>query len=245
MKVYIGPYKNWIGPYQIADKVFFWVDKYPELRGKEECAEYEKRWDYRAKDWLGDFLTYGFQKKVESKYLEDPRKETWFYKLLWWIHQKRERTIKVHIDKYDTWSMDHTLAYIIVPMLKQLKAEKHGAPFVDDEDVPDDLRSTSADPMTEQQKEWGDVDSNHFKRWDYVLDEMIWAFEEHAKDDEPNFWIEEPKGMYFEQCLDNPSLSEMKHDKEGVFNHTTYNIYHERKKNGFRLFGKYYQALWD
>ena len=38
----------------------------------------------------------------------------------------------VKIDYWDTWSMDHTLSYIIVPMLKQLKATKHGAPYVDD-----------------------------------------------------------------------------------------------------------------
>ena len=245
MKVKIGKYKNWIGPYQIADKVFFWVNENPELLGKEECDKYEHRWDYRAHQWLGEFLTYGFQKKVDSKYLEDPRKETWFYKLLWWIHQKRERTIKVRIDKYDTWSMDHTLAYIIVPMLKQLKAEKHGAPCVHDDDVPDYLKTTAADPMTEKQKEWGDVDSNHFKRWDYILDEMIWAFDEHAKDDEPNFWIEEPVGMYFEPCENNPKLTTIKHDKEGVFDSDAYNAYHERKANGFKLFGKYYQGLWD
>ena len=36
----------------------------------------------------------------------------------------------VKIDRYDTWSMDHTLADIILPMLKQLNTEKHGAPNV-------------------------------------------------------------------------------------------------------------------
>jgi hypothetical protein len=29
-----------------------------------------------------------------------------------------ERKIDVRIDKYDTWNMDSTLAYIILPMLK-------------------------------------------------------------------------------------------------------------------------------
>jgi hypothetical protein len=32
MKVYIGPYKNWFGPYQLAEKLCFWAkpvtDKY-------------------------------------------------------------------------------------------------------------------------------------------------------------------------------------------------------------------------
>lgn len=246
MKVRIGPYKNYLGPYQIADKVFFWCDEYatyPEIGGNPDL---EKRWDFRAKEWLVEFLAYGFQKKdPNNRYLEDNRKETLFARLLSWIYSKRKRTIKVHIDKFDTWSMDHTLAYIIVPMLKQLQETKHGAPYVDDEDVPEHLRSTTADPMTEKQKEWGDVDSNHFKRWDYVLGEMIWAFEQHALDDEPDFWIEQPVGMYFEPCEDNPSLSTMKYDKEGTFDQDAYNAYQERKANGFRLFGRYYQGLWD
>ncbi len=42
--------------------------------------------------------------------------------------------------------MDYTLSHIVVPMLKQLKETKHGAPFVDDEDVPEELKSTSAPP---------------------------------------------------------------------------------------------------
>jgi hypothetical protein len=88
------------------------------------------------------------------------------------------RVRHVKIDRWDTWSMDHTLSFIILPMLKQLKESKHGAPGVDDEDVPDQLKSTSAPPKENEY----DVDGNHFGRWDYVLDEMIFAFE-HLVDD--------------------------------------------------------------
>lgn len=242
MKVKIGKYKNWIGPYQIAEKVFFWCDKYatyPEIGGDPNL---EKRWDYRAKEWLGEFLAYGFQKKdPNNKYFEDNRKETWFYRLLSWIYSKRKRTIKVHIDKWDTWNMDGTLSLIILPMLKQLNAEKHGAPYVDDEDVPEELKSTSAPPKENEY----DTDENHFKRWDYVIGEMIWAFEQNNLDEEPEFWIEKPEGMYFEPCEDNPNLSTMKYDKEGKFDSDAYKAYHDRKANGFKLFGKYYTGLWD
>ena len=27
MKVYIGPYRDWFGPYQLAEKIMFWKDK--------------------------------------------------------------------------------------------------------------------------------------------------------------------------------------------------------------------------
>ena len=141
------------------------------------------------------------------------------------------RQIEIRIDKFDTWSMDHTLALIIVPMLKQLKATKHGAPYVDDEDVPEHLRSTSAPPPDDP---W-DVDDNHFKRWDWVMDEMIWAMEQVVKDDESEF--------YDHSAVDNTSLKSwiatVKIDREGL------QQYHDRIQNGCRLFGKYFQNLWD
>ena len=98
--------------------------------------------------------------------------------VLWNNRYWNRRKIKIRIDHYDSWSMDHTLALIIVPMLKQLKATKHGAPFVDDEDVPKELRSIYALP-----REPWDTDGNHFKRWEWVLDEMIFAFEHKLNDD--------------------------------------------------------------
>jgi hypothetical protein len=64
----------------------------------------------------------------------------------WLWFDRRTQTVKVRIDRWDTWSMDDTLAPIILPMLVQLKETKHGAPIVDDEDVPKELKSTSAEP---------------------------------------------------------------------------------------------------
>ena len=88
----------------------------------------------------------------------------------------------VKIDNYDTWSMDTTLTPIILPMLKQLKETKHGAPFTEDADVPERLRSTTPAAQKAKKESW-DSDGNHFKRWDWILDEMIWAFEQLADDE--------------------------------------------------------------
>jgi hypothetical protein len=52
------------------------------------------------------------------------------------------------------------------------------APHTDDEDVPEYLRSHMAQP---KEHEW-DTDSLHFMRWDWILDEMIWAFEQKVND---------------------------------------------------------------
>ena len=45
-----------------------------------------------------------------------------------------KRRVSVEVDSFDSWSLDHTLALIILPALIQLKHTKHGVPseFVDD-----------------------------------------------------------------------------------------------------------------
>jgi hypothetical protein len=148
----------------------------------------------------------------------------------------------VKIDKWDTWSMDSTLTPIILPMLQQLKQSKHGAPFVEDEDVPEDLRSTSA-PAKEH--DW-DTDDNHFKRWDWVIDQMIWSFEELNKDDwEKQFYSGESDIQWLEDEATGHSIMEhgpnhtYKWDKDGYMKHN------ERIQNGLVLFGKYFRNLWD
>ena len=149
-----------------------------------------------------------------------------------WFNYSPQQSIKVKIDKWDTWSMDHTLAHIILPMLKQLKATKHGAPCTDDKDVPKALRSTNA-PAKENK--W-DTDENHFKRWDWILDEMIWAFEQKCRDN----WEDDYYGDYIENQKNGPMAGSFEWiDHEGRAAHQ------ERMSNGFKLFGKYYENLWD
>ena len=211
MKVIIGPYKRWIGPYQLADMVFWWQKKYDD-----DCVWADRA--HRFGTWLSE-------KKDGS--------DTWLLKLCNWVQDKRQRQVYVRIDHYDTYSMDHTLSYMIVPMLKQLKATKHGAPWVDDEDVPDSLKSTNADPKG---NDW-DTDSNHFLRWDYILDEMIWAFSQQLDDEaDTKFYTHAPKVAGEE--LDS-YIHRMQVDEAGL------KAWSDRKRNGYRLFGKYYEALWD
>ena len=187
MKVIIGPYKNWWGPHQIADLM-------QHVGVSEDTC-----------DKIGEFLC-----------------NTWLSPICGWIDSKRHRKVYVRIDKCDTWGMDSTLALIILPMLKQLKATKHGSPLIDDEDVPENLHMTKKemdifhygdDRYTKQEVEVADV--KFFARWEYILDEMIWAFE---------------------QIIDGESVAAL--DALGL-------AYHERIKRGTTFFGKYYSSLWD
>jgi len=241
MKIYFSNYRHhWISPYTILDYVFFWTD-----------------WSKCSRD-------KSLQSAIDSmdgkyKYVEHPEwVERWSDRLepisqgIQWVLDRVHPKIEyVKIDRWDTWSMDHTLAHIVLPMLKQLKATKHGSPLVDDEDVPEHLRSTAA-PAKEN--EW-DTDDNHFLRWDWALDEMIFAFECKVDDSWQDAFRsgvldvitvpvdkdgnEVAKGEHkFWQMKDGPNNT-YKCDYEGM------KVVEARIQNGFRLFGKYYQALWD
>lgn len=180
MKVYMGPYKNWVGPYQIAS-------------------------------WLKIFGVSNERCRKIGKYLS----ETWVMYFCQWIEKKRKRKIKVKIDNYDVWGLYDTLAAIIYPSLVRLQKVKGGAPFADDEDVPPGIGLKKSEaPKVE---DW-ETDDNHFKRWDWILNEMIFSFEQIHKD-----------------LYDDMEFKDGKIDYE----------YRERVQNGFRLFAKYYLCLWD
>lgn len=141
-----------------------------------------------------------------------------------WFGILAEQKIKVSIDRWDTWNMDFTLAHIVLPMLKQLQATKHGSPMVDDEDVPHLPKKLPASQeamqydlfASEEQDElsWAQYE----ERWQWVLDEMIYAFDCKVNKEEVYMRYNDIKDIKQEQ---------------------------KRISNGFRLFGKYYEGLWD
>jgi hypothetical protein len=177
MKVTMGPFVAFIGPYQLADLL-----QYLGFSA-QYCSKIGERW---ADTWLADFCE--------------------------WIHSKRNRVVKVKIHKYDTWNVDDTLAVIILPLLTQLRATKQGNPRVEDEDVPEEMRLNLPDNAPNN-AEW----ENCEERWDWVMDEMIWAFT---------------------QLVEN---TEYKLD----MNRAETEAFYSRIKRGTTLFGKYYRGLWD
>jgi hypothetical protein len=225
MKVYIGPYMTWVGPYQIAEKILFWKDKYAVYEG----VPYEDHPDRVAIEKLGDFLD-----KIPG-----------LTKFCQWNHNRQKRKVKIHIDGYDVWSADHTLAMIIAPVLKKLKEQKHGSPHVDDKDVPEHLRRTAAPSLTDEEKNTGHTDTLWEQRWEWVLDEMIWAFEQHSTDWESQYYsgdtdlvTQKVEGTAYSQLVAGPNHT-FKVDRKGTQAHA------KRMTNGRRLFAKYYLSLWD
>jgi hypothetical protein len=220
---------------------------------KVYIGPYVDRWISRVHDRHMD-IKYGFGEWDDNKDWEDCQWER-FEDALQWLYNhtinlyldRKERKVKIRIDRYDTWSMDHTLAHIILPMLKQLKETNHGSPFVDMEDVPKELRATKAQIAKAEKN--GDIDDKHFDRWQWVMDEMIWAFEQKCRDDWESDYTTGEYDFQFVKVEDgeHKGYSEM---VEGP-NHTAVTDWDGRKKhqermsNGFRLFGKYFENLWD
>jgi hypothetical protein len=153
-----------------------------------------------------------------------------------------ERRVNVKIHYYDSWDAYVTLGHIILPVLKQLAQTKHGSPYVDDADVPDELKSTSAPPKKDEY----DIDDNHHKRWEWILDEIIWAFEQLHTDWEDQYWKVKPKLDLSHRSEDEgKEVIPVRWEVEGVCDWDGMKMHKERMERGFLFFGKYYQCLWD
>lgn len=156
------------------------------------------------------------------------------------------RKIDIHIDDYDTWNLDNTLAMIIYPALLHLKSMKHGVPSefaeVGGEDWHD---QQSFDFYTETAAECFDLG---VARWNEVLDKMIWSFHQLC------LGVDEYGDKYHHgeikigwTDMDSNGLSTMidENPSDHWYDHVGAMLHEERIQEGLDLFGKYYRNLWD
>jgi hypothetical protein len=213
MKVNIGPYKEYFTTHGLKCDYLEWA--------------YGDDWfKVKPEDYIwNDRIVAGVLDCIQAVILNP-------------INKFRKRKVKIKYDKYDTWSLDHTLALIILPGLKQLKATNHGHPSVDYSDLPYDWLK----------------DASREDQWEWIMDEMIWAFNEITNDypgeeifhigDTDLSWTnvnaqgeEDPEGSYLRMDLGPDHNRRV--DFEGR------KAYDDRIHNGLMLFGKYYRNLWD
>lgn len=169
--------------------------------------------------------------------------KTWVNTACEWVHSKRKRKFDVKIHDYDVWNMDSTVSPIILPMLKILREKKQGYGLVADEDAPEHLHSKHA-PATNPNDHW---DDNALKRWNWVLDEMIFAFGELAKDDWEDPFHSGECDLIFVDHPTDPNLQTLEHGPKHThkFDVEQYQAHSARIDNGVALFGKYFRNLWD
>lgn len=248
MKVYIGKPRNWFGPYQLAEMLMFWVPKEKDEYGFHRTADCVHKFG----EWLAHGSIEPEPKVGDITTWDRDRHITWIYKLLTWIDNFKHKVPNqyIKIDRWDTWGMDSTLAPIILPMLKQLKETKQGSQIVDLKDVPEYMRTTTTEDY-EDQKCFDfyheDVEKRKYDihdRWDWVMGEMIFAFESIDSNWEDQFesgvvdlqWKKLDNGM--SQMMHGPNHTRT-YDEEGR------QKYQERINHGFMMFGKYFRGLWD
>jgi hypothetical protein len=101
-------------------------------------------------------------------FITDRFQDTWLERCVAWIDARTcRRREEVRIDSHDLWDLDANLALVIYPALKQLREVRQGIPHLDLADIPFELRHyQNNEPSPEH--------------WDYILDEMIYAFEHYA-----------------------------------------------------------------
>lgn len=166
-----------------------------------------------------------------------------------------ERRIDIKIDHYDTWNMDGTLAMIILPMLIQLKATKHG--------VPNDLVNEVGGADYEQQDSFDFYKETHnesfekaCEKWDEILDKMIWSFQQIAVEDYDDLYHHGKAKYDFvktDKQYPNPVTGKMedtfqmvdKNPDEHWYDSVGHQLHEERIQEGLDLFGKYFRNLWD
>jgi len=148
------------------------------------------------------------------------------------FNEWRGQKVRVHVDDHDIWSADVTIAHMVLPLLKKLRDEKHGYPLIDPKDIeglPKELKPTKKEADEYAKK--GLPDPKAEARWDWVMNEMIFAMECIVDDS----WEDE----FFEREDPEDMLSVKMIDREG------YKKKHERIDRGLRFFGLWFRALWD
>lgn len=203
MKVNIGPFLTWWGPYQLADLL-------------QKVGVSEDRCHSIGK-WLA---------------------ETWVADVCQWIDDKRSRTIKVKIHKYDCWNADGTFALIAEPLLRafveqgirgvpiMLDYEDYG-PYADRIKQGEESNCGLSDtelPAEEVEFLW----SVKVNVWWAVLQSMIYAFHQINNDE----W--EMK-LYDDFTVHGDSkrwFAEIKQEQERI-------------DQGLLYFGKYMRAIWN
>lgn len=164
-----------------------------------------------------------------------------------------ERKMNIQIDKWDTYSMDHTLSVIILPLLLQLKDSKMGVPSEFVNSIGHDLDGNYYfDFINEDSNAVFDAGC---KKWDEVLDKMIWSFQQIVFGDYDDayhhgkfeFDWQKTKPMINPLTGKMESMSEMKDKNPNGhwYDHVGHQLHEERIQEGLNLFGKHYRDLWS
>jgi len=164
------------------------------------------------------------------------------------------RKIDIQIDNYDTWSLDNTLAMIILPALIQLKLTKHGVPGEFVNNVGGDLdRNYVFDFIYDDEKRVFEESCN---KWNETMDKMIWSFQQIVDGQYDSKYHHGKMEIGFKESsytYTNPITGKTEKAFEMVdknpdghwVDYIGLELHEKRIQEGLELFGKHMRDLWD
>ena len=163
--------------------------------------------------------------------------------------------VNIEINRYDTYNADSTLGLIILPILVQLKNTKHGVPseFVDvgGEDY------SPQDSFDFYKESHNDAFNEAVKKWDEVLDKMIWSFQQIVDDNYSSKYHHGNFDFDWDKITDEKFYNPITKQHEELtklvdknpnghwYDHEGEKIHNERIQEGLELFGEHFRSLWD
>ncbi len=87
---------------------------------------------------------------------------------------RKNRAFNIHIDDFDVWNLDYTLACIIHPALVRLKETKHGYPELWEDGM---VTSHNWDRQLHFDFIDEEIEEKYLiKKWNDIMDKMIYSF---------------------------------------------------------------------
>jgi len=165
----------------------------------------------------------------------------------------KDRKVNVEIEHFDTYSLDHTLALIILPALIQYKNNNNG--------IPSEFSDVGGDPnsMQESFSFYTDTHVEAFeegvRKWEEVIDKMIWSFQQIVEDQYQSKYHHGSSDILWKKSDEefyNPVTGKMEKAYDMIetdpdarwYDINGYEEHERRVQEGLELFGKYYRNLW-
>ena len=155
-----------------------------------------------------------------------------YYDLKLWVKSKYQK-LRYGFEYQETWNLYQSLATWVLPRLKHLKKNKQGIPSAC-------FDCEKYKTPEEQQSDGAMKDAE--KRWDGILNEIIFAFEFY-EDDYKYLMACYPPDYDF--GFDTDEKSYIVWNDNRAPDYTSYDAAEKRAKEGLKLFAEYYANLWD
>lgn len=164
----------------------------------------------------------------------------WWNDFSFWVKNKYQK-LRYGYSHYDAWDFKSRHAEWCVPRLKHLRDNHIGYPVqMEDEEYLGDTQSVAPEKGNWESEKHFDECS---KKWEDILNKMIWSFEhldDHIEPIYPDDYDKRQKKFTYEDgSVAYEALDDRKPDYTPIEEHE------KRVQEGLDLFAKYYQNLWD